>query len=409
MLLRITNGSTTVVLDSNTGSPATGLVGAVYIPTEGDGQTATETIEVVFSGVSDSIISAMTTVRRLLEQAKEAQINPGIARVYVEYAITSTLAAWRSEITSGRLVWSPDRLQRQLQNTTAVGQLGIVITRLDYWEGPEEDLIESASIINGTSSPYNAMTLTAPTGDLPTPVYVEMVNQNADIDARRFLLTMDSFAGLTTNQHLLTSGAGAKSWVGAVTHDNLTWTLAIPNAVAAKLTGFDINVAAAFTSLPDNVYVRATLYSLVSGSLYIPLSSGGEKYSSDRSLLNLGTVQVPRYINGNLVLVVSVYSTVSGSATMSFAQITPARGGVSLRLDDEWISNDAIIYYGVDNAAWYDAGTGRYPTVNSEGGPLMAWPGRTNRLYILFDEYGAFTPSRNLAVSVYARPRRRTL
>lgn len=409
MLLRISNGTTTVVLDSDSGSPATGLAGAIYIPTEGDGQTVTETIEVVFSGVSDSIISAMTTVRRLLAQAAEAQINPGVGRVYVEYAIVSSLASWRSELTGGRLVWPTDRLQRQLQNTTAAGQLGIVITRLDYWEGPEEDLIESYSILNGTSSPYNAMTLTAPTGDLPTPVYVEMVNQNPDNDARRFILTMDSFAGLTTNQHLLTSGAGAQSWGSAVTHDNLMWTLTIPNAVAAKLTGFDVNVAAAFSSLPDNVYVRATLYSLVAGSLYIPLSNGGEKYSSDRSVLNLGTVQVPRLINGNLVVVVSIYSTVAGSATLSFVQITPARGAVSLRLDDEWISNDAIIYDGANDGAWYDAGTGRYPTVSSEGGPLMAWPGRTNRLYILFDEYGSFTPSRNLAVTVYARPRRRTL
>lgn len=408
MLLRITDGTTTVVLDYDAGSPATGLAGAIYIPTEGDGATVTETIEVVFSGVSDSIIDAMSTVRRLLSQAAEAQINPGVTRVYLEYAILSSLALWRSELTGGRLVWSTDRLQRQLQNSTAVGQLGVIITRVDYWEGPQEDLVESYSILNGTTSPYNAVPLTAPTGDLPTPVYVEMVNQNPDNDARRFLLTMDSFAGLTTNQHLLTSGAGAKSWGGAVTHSNLMWTLTIPNAVVAKLTGFDINVAAAFSALPENIYVRATLYSLVDGSLYIPLSNGGEKYSADKKLLNLGTLQVPKLINGNLVVVVSVYAP-AGSATMAFTQITPARGGIKITASGEWTSNDAIIYDGANDGAWYDTGTGRYPMASSEGGPLMAWPGRTNRLFILYDEAGSFTPSRNLAVSVYARPRRRTL
>lgn len=408
MLLRITNGSASVVLHYDGGSPAFGLLGAIYIPTEGDGATVTETIEIAFGGVSDSIISAMTTVRHLLAQAEEAQINPGLPRVYLEYALYGT-TTWRSELTGGKLVWSTDRQQRRLYETTAAGQLGVIITRLDYWEGPQQALTESASILNGTTSPYNAMTLTAPNGDLPTPVYVEMVNQNATNNARNFHLTMDSFAGLTTNQHLLTTGAGAKSWGSAVTHNNLMWTLTIPNAVVAKLTGFDINVAAAFSSLPNNIYVRATLYSLVSGSLYIPLSNGGEKFSSDRKLLNLGALQFPRLINGNLVVVISVYSTVAGSATLAFAQITPARGGVRVRLDDEWISNDAIIYDGANDGAWYDAGTGRYPTASSEGGPLMAWPGRTNRLYILFDEYGSFTPSRNLAVSVYARPRRRTL
>lgn len=407
MLLRITDGTTTVTYSANTGSPTFGLAGAIYIPTESDEPTATETAEIVFNGPSASIVSAMTTTRRLLAQAAERLVNPGIGPVYVEYSIADGLPAWRSLLHGGRVVWPTERNDRQLQNTYATGTLGLVFTRLNYWEGPQEALLESAGINNGTLG--NAVNLTAPSGDQPAPITVEIVNQNADNDARNFYLNLDSFAGLPTSNHLLTTGAGAKSWAGAVNYNFLQWVLPIPDAVTAKLTGYDVNIIGAFSSLSAGIYLRATLYSLVDGSLYVPLSNGGEKYASDRKLHNLGTLQFPKLINGNLVVAISVYATVAGSGSLTFAQLAPARNAVHLEATGEWTSNDAVLYDGANDTAWYDSGSGRYPSVSAHGGPLMAWPGRTNRLFVLYDEFNAFNPSRSLALSVWARPRRKTL
>lgn len=407
MLLRITDGTTTVTYSANTGSPTFGLAGAIYIPTEADDLTVTETAEIVYNGPSASIISAMTNTRRLLAQAAERLVNSAIPVVYVEYSIADGLPAWRSILHGGRVVWPTERQERQLQNTYATGTMGLVITRLNYWEGPQEALLESAGINNGTLG--NAVNLTAPSGDQPAPITVEIVNQNPDNDARNFYLTLDSFAGLTGSNHLLTSGAGAKSWAGAVTHNFLQWVLPISDAVTAKLTGYDVNIMGAFSSLSAGVYLRATLYSLVDGSLYVPLSNGGEKYASDHKLHNLGTLQFPKLINGNLVVAITVYSTTAGNGTLLFGQLTPARNAVHIESTGEWTSNDAILYDGANDTAWYDSGSGRYPSASARGGPLAAWPGRTNRLFVLYDEFSAFSPSRSLALSVWTRPRRKTL
>lgn len=410
MILKITDGTTEVILHNDGGSPSVGLAGARYIPTEGSGDTVTETIEQVFTGSTTNMLTQMNRVRRLLAQAAEAQVDPGVPKVYVHYDVY-TGDLWRSELVSGQLVWSTDRHMRQLQETSTLGEMAIVITRLNYWEKPTtETLFETGSIYNGPTSPYNAITMTAPSGDQPTPIKVEIENFNADLSARNFYLTMDSFSGLTTNQHLLTSGAGAASWSSAPDHDTLLWTLAIPSAVIGKLAGMSVNVVAGFTSLPANIYIRATLYNLIAGSLYVPLDNGGEKFTADRKLHNLGTVQFPKLANGNLVMAISLYSTAaSGSATLSFVQITPARRALHLRLDDDWADGDLVTYDGENDVAYYDNGVSWDSTVSAEGGPLLAWPGRTNRLFILFDEAASFSGSRQMIVAISARPRRKTL
>jgi hypothetical protein len=404
MLLRITNGTTTLTLHSDSGTPATGLYGARYIPTEGDGAMVTETIDVVFGGTPANILASMSTVKRLLSEAAATD-------VYLEYTLIDGGTVYRSPIISGSVVWSDDRLKRQFHATTTAGECAVILTRKDYWEGDEETLGDGL-IVNGTSSPYNAITLSnfAVSGsNLPVPVTVTMQNESdADLVAPTIYLNMDSFGGVTTNQHLCATGAGAVSWSANLVYGlNPLWYITVPDALIAKYAGKDVHVLATFTSFSTPLYLRAGLSSLYD-SIYQRIQIGSEAYTINRELINLGTLQFPKSATAGLRVSISGYSVPSGSATLAFVQLMPAAGAVRLDVSHEWQQDDYIIYD--ENGSVYDNGTTQYSNVRKSGGPLMAWPGRTNRLSVLFEESGGnYNATRQTNVTVTARPRRSTV
>lgn len=401
MILRITNGVTTLILHSDSGTPALGLYGARYFPSKGDGVTVTETIDVVFSGISDGVLTAMSTVQRLLS---EAAITP----VYLEYSLVSGATVYRSPVVSGRVVWSAERQNRQFWDTTTTGECAIIVTREDFWESTvETTLVDGAGITNGTASPYNALALGAVGGDLPAPVSVWLQSNNgADVLARAVYLNMDSFAGLTTNQHLVTSGSGAQSWGAGLTYNQLLWTMTPSSAVVAKLAGKAVSVIAAFSVLPSDMYLRASLYSLYDG-VYQQIAVGVERYANGQLLIDLGALQFPAAAHSGLVVAVTGYRAAAGSATLSFVQLMPAKGAIRLDVTHEWKFQEEIVSR--SDAAYYDTGTAQYSNVSRAGGPLMAWPGRTNRLTVLMGESAAYNASRQMIVTVKARPRRSTV
>lgn len=401
MILRMTNGTTTVILHSDSGTPATGLYGARYFPSRGDGLTVTETIDVVFSGISDGVLSAMSTVQRLIAEAATVP-------VYLEYALVPGATVYRSPIVSGRVVWSTERQNRQFHDTTTSGECAIALTREDFWESTTETtLMDGISILNGTTSPYNALTLGTVTGDLPTPVSVELQSNNgADLLARNVYLNMDSFAGMTTNQHLVTSGSGARTWGAGLAYNNLLWTMTPSATVVAKLAGKAVSVIAAFSSVPGDMYLRAALYSLYDG-VYQQIAVGVEQYTNGQLLIDLGTLQFPAAAHSGLIVNVSGYRAAAGSATLSFVQLMPAKGAVRLAVTHEWKFQESVIYR--PDTSFYDTGTAQYSNVSRAGGPLMAWPGRTNRLSVLVGESAAFNASRAWVATVTARPRRSTV
>jgi len=401
MILRLTNGTTTLVLHSDSGTPALGLYGVRYFPTKGDGNEVTETIDVVFSGVSDSALSAMSTVQRLIAEAATVP-------VYLEYSLVPGGTVYRSPIVSGRVVWSTERQNRPVWDTTTTGECAIILTRGDFWESTTETTLNDGfSITNGTASPYNAVTLGSVGGDLPTPISVELQSNNAsDLLTRNVYLNLDSFAGLTANQHLVTSGADAKSWGAGLTYNQLLWTLTPSSTVVAKLAGKAVSIIAAFSVLPSDMYLRAALYSLYDG-VYQQIATGVEQYANGQLLINLGTLQFPAAAHSGLVVVVAGYRAAAGSATLSFVQLMPAKGGVRLDVTHEWKFQETIIYR--PDTTFYDSGLGQYSNVSRAGGPLMAWPGRTNRLSVLAGESAAFNASRQTIVTVKARLRRSTV
>lgn len=402
MLLRITDGTTTVTLHSDGGSPSSGLFGARYFPRDpGAAETVTETAEVGFSGTTETVIATINSIEKLLNAA--GQID-----TYIEYS-RNGLSIHRSPIVGGRVVWSDDRAKRQIYGAgDTVGEISVVWERANYWEANSDSTIGSFTVKNGIASPYNGVTLTTVNGNLPSPVKVKVYNGNGvEIDARNYYLSMDSFAGMTGTEHLFSSGA--VSWAGAITHATLMWIMPLTSTFLTKNAGDDVQVVAAFSSLSMGIYMRASLY-MVRDGLYVPIQHSGERYIVSK-LVNLGSLSIPTVANSGLALVLSVYSPTAGSGTLAFAQLTPADGAVWLDLAGYgWKSAESVVEDGLYEHAYVESGSDLLNLVRRSGGPLYAWPGRTNRLFLLFDEgSGAYDGTRDATLIVTHRPRRSTV
>lgn len=402
MLLRITDGTTTITLHDDASTPSLGAVGARYFPRDpGTGDSVTETADVVFSGWTADVISTLNAVERLLNAAGEID-------TYVEYS-RNGLNVHRSPIASGRVVWSEERANRQIYGAgNTSGEVAIIWERANYWEEASESNIGSFTIKNGNTSPYNTITLQTVNGNLPSPVKVKIYNGNGlEIDARNFYLNMDSFAGMTGTEHLFSGYAN--SWGGAVNHSLLMWGISLSSTFLSKNAGQTVQVIAAYSVLTTGIYLRASLYRFRDG-LYVPSQHGNEHYVTGR-LNNLGTLTIPKSVTGGCVLAITVYASGSGSGTLSFVQLAPAAGAVALDLGGYgWKSAESVIEDGTKELAYVESGSAQLDLVSRSGGALLAWPGRNNRLHLLFDEgLGAYTPSRDATLIVTHRPRRSTV
>lgn len=410
MLLRITDGTTTITLNNDGGSVSTGLIGARYFPITGDGETTTEPITVAFAGTSSNALSSIREIKRLLSDAKVRQTEMGNARVYLEYQISSSDSVYRSEIIDGRDDWGESKQLRQIYESDVAGELTLFIERLDWWEASASVSVGSATIRNGNTSPYNIVTLSTIPGSLPTPLSIECVNAaGATLNARSFYLNVDAFAGMTTNQHLLIPSTATVSWTGSTTHSSILYALPLSATILSKLAGKSINVIAAFSSITSGIYLRAGLYSSY-GGVYAPLNTANEQYVvSSRTMFDLGTLEVPKVATGGLVVVITAYATVTGSATLSFAQVAPSSNAMKLEAAYTMAVGEKVGHDAIEDVAYFVSGGVNYPTVRKSGGPLFAYPGRTNRLHLLFDEHGSFNASRQMTVTVACRPRRRSI
>lgn len=402
MLLRITDGTTTVTLHDDASTPSAGLVGVRYFPRDpGSSDTVTETADVVFNGVTETVIGTLNVVERLLRAASETD-------TYMEYS-RNGLNVHRSPIFGGRVAWSEERANRQIYGAgNTSGEVAVIWARANYWELVAEQNIGSFTIRNGNTSPYNVIDLLPVTGNLPSPVTVKIYNNNGlELDARNFYLNIDSFAGMTGTEHLF--GGYNGSWSGAVTHHVLMWLIALSSTFLSKNAGKAVQVIAAYSLLSTGIYLRASLYRSRDG-LYVPIQHGNEHYVIGR-LNNLGTLTMPKDATAGIALAITVYSTSAGSGTLSFAHLAPADGAGWLDLGGYgWKSAESVVEEGLHQQAYVESGSLRLNLVSRSGGPLLIWPGRNNRLHLLFDEgLGAYHSTREATLIVTHRPRRSTV
>lgn len=405
MLLRITDGTTTITLNDDDGTATAPLVGARYFPRDpGNEATVTETADVVFDGSNSVLKTQVNHIERLLAQASQFK-RP---TVYVEYHHGITGYTQRSPLVGGRVVWNEERIWRQVYASPTTGELAVIWERANYWEGPDT-FLALTSLRNGNATPYNSVTFT-PEGTLPAPLRVQMTNNNGiGLWTDKFYLTVDHILGLGSSESFLAGGTTV--WSEAIDHDTRLFTLPIPDSLLTKAQGEEMQVLAAFSVLSSGLYLRASLYTSI-GGIYQRVAAGNEREVGFKRLLNLGTLPVPPggKATTDMALVLSGYMASGGSATLEFVQLTPARHAVELtQIGYQLTNGDAILEDSLNEQAYYTDGGNQWDIVQRSGGPLLAQPGVTNRLHLLFDEGISINPSRSMLVNVNYRPRRATI
>ncbi len=414
MYLALTNNTTTVVLNNDTLSVSAGMFGSRYFPRDGgDGETVVETIEQVFSGTVANVRATFATVKQLLSEATErARGNKRIPALYlIHNPAGGVLGAYRSEVVGGRHTWSANRNLRQMGETNTAGEAGIIIERVNYFETIDEvQLVTNWTIVNGNTLPYNYVTLGTPIGDLPSPVRISITNiEGVDILAENFYLQVDSFVGLTTSQHFLPGDSA--TWGAPITAEQMILEAAIPDAVLAKCGGEEMNILAAFTDLPSDIWLKPVLYTLREG-LYLPTLYGKEKNANGAKLVNLGALSIPASgyasATSGAVLGINARCSTAGTATLDFIQIAPARDMINLYYNDYDMPNNSVIH---DDGIfpYFQEGSNKFDTVFRTGGPLRVWPNRINRLTMLMEEGAAYDKTRNFRIDAWYRPRRNTI
>lgn len=409
MQLQLTDGTTTVTLSGT--SP---VVGCTYFPNtperkNGAYSDVTETAQVVLTGTAANIRTSINSIERLLEQAALRQMGGTNPKVYVNYAPVSE-TAHRSEVLEGRVIWDTNPGLRRLGDTNPTVRIGVIWRRRFYWEGAETSL-GTATINNGPTG--NTLTYNSITGSLPAPVRLTMTNPGASIATRRFYVAND-VANLfaTTDQFLYVAGGSESvTWSGSASHSNPLWTINVPTALAATLRGERYRVWAAFSSIPDNVYVRASVGTMIS-SIYNMGQAGGELLASGnngKQLMNLGALNMPPsgYIGTSAVfsIVLSFYANFGGSATLLWVMIAPAHTTLDLRQAGYNIAtNQAVVHDGIEGVDYLSLAS-KYPGIERTG-ELLVYPGQQNKLRFLWDEGNTFSASRQLSVAGVYRPRR---
>lgn len=409
MTLQISDGVNTVTLSGD----GVAIKSCTYFPTpperNGDSYNdVTETFNVILEGTPAAIITTVNTIEMLLDQAAtSARRNPD-KRLIASYNVTGIAETHKSEILEGRVPWDPNPLYRRLQGATTAVQIAIIWRRRYYWELADVAL-STNTITNGTGG--NSFAWSGIAGTLPAPLRLTLTNASGvSLPSRRFYILNDADNTMGTTA-FLTPATPTQSWGAGVDHNTLTWPIVVPQATAALMTGERYRILAGFTSLPDGVYVRASVYAYVSG-LYLLLQRGGDVLSTGKKLLDLGSLNLSPAGNigtpSSFAIVVTVYAPLAGSATLAWLQVSPAEPALTLYQNGFSLPNGStIVHDDMDDYA-YMLATQRHPLIDAEG-ELLLYPGRTNRLRILFDEDGAFVPSRQLQVSGTYRPRKLTV
>ena len=94
--------------------------------------------------------------------------------------------------------------------------------------------------------------------------------------------------------------------------------------------------------------------------------------------------------NAAAALAITVRAAASGGGTLDFVMLMPTDSYRRLRQNAYTIPNgEAIEDDGVEGGTYWLSGSSRYPTLRSSGAPLMVFPERDQRIYIILADENA--------------------
>lgn len=420
MLLRLTNGTTTLTL-----SGAGAYIGATYFPQSAAGDDhITEAFPVIVEGTEAAVRAALNAIDLMLRGARKGRERGAV--VYVEFRPTDSGEIRRSEVFDGFVNWSQVPAERSLYNVVSTVRAVVTIERLPTWQGPEVEIAISSTpnaertggvgIVNGDNAGSNTnwigIAAANVAGTRPAPVRLRITNTSGVTLAwRAFHMGVNAYSDpVNADLWLLDSdatGGGSASWLAGSDHNTLRWLFPLSATLLAQAAGKTFRVIAAFDNLTDTANLRCAVGSYV-GGVYVPTNLGQER-AGTRDLIDLGEFPIPPggygVANSAAALALTVRSSLAGSGVLDFVMLMPTDS--YRRMEQTGFSAPAFAAIednGIDGGAYMVSSTSRYPIVRAPGDPLRIFPGRTQRIYILFDEDGNYVPTRSVTVQVWYRP-----
>ena len=420
MLLRITDGTTTLTLS---GSGV--YLGATYFPASQSGtERIGESVPVILEGTDSAIRAAVQDIQQLLRAA--ANRNKTLtARYFVEFRPVDSGDIFRAELFGGDANYSQAPAERSLYNTTSTVRVTVTWERAPRWEGPEEELYLSSSSqsertggvslsINDNAGTPNwcGIASSRVKGTQPAPIRLRITNSSGSgLAWRNFYIGVNAYSSPgSADLWLLGSeatGGATSSWAAGTGHSALQWLIPLNATLLGQTQGRTFRVIGAFTSISATAAVRASVGPYVGG--VFDFGRIGPERQNVGGVIDLGEFPLPpggyNVANAAAALAITVRAAASGGGTLDFVMLMPTDSYRRLRQNAYTIPNgEAIEDDGVEGGTYWLSGSSRYPTLRSSGAPLMVFPERDQRIYIMADENGAWTAGRAITVRAWYRP-----
>lgn len=408
--LAIYDGTTTINLSGGTGT----INGCEYVPTPVPvseamaGGVIEDRIDLDLQGTAANMIADIDSLEDMFARARRRQTEQTGARIYLQYTVAAGEDTHRSEIVDGSVELSSDAGRRSF----AGGWLTVPLSvqRRPYWEGPEATLVNGTSIANGETGNYVDISAGSIEGTIPAPMRIQVQNTSGAAQAvRRIYIAANAFNDPANYTGFLLGDT--LSWTGASDHTTPRKTWSLTDAMLADQAGDRFHVLAAFTSLTTGAYFRAESQFFVTTDEVTNEVAGT---NSAYELLDLGTLRLPpggaNSVGNSIDVAMTARHTATGSGVLDFVQLLPAAEFRHIKQRDYQVNHLAyIVDDGIEDLLYILNGSDRWPRLVGYGKPPRLWPGRANRVYVLWDGDTGFDATKTANVYIYYRPRRAVL
>ena len=447
--LRLTNGTTTVVLDDPSltqyavmqYSPRSPEADATGAESDADGGEITnvryknvinEPCKVFFQNTLAGLQAVLGTINALFEDARTGRLP-----VYLELKVDDGGPWWRSQILYGRAtlneqVFAPWQMgSNGYEPLTSYKWLLLDLewTRRYYWEGAEAQLELTNGNLSNTHANlpvYNhddgdtggghhdnwwTVAASAITGDLPAPVRLQMLNSEPNAVDTVYLgrsskantygtnLQLESSAATVTGGSTVAdsdSSGGSVADFGVIATPQVVaqWTLskALLTATAGQWYRVMMRLSNATPGTIEGLRSRISIVgnvTLLHRTQWV--TAPDDPALTAFQLHDLGAVQLPPgLINPasprQLTLQLEMMREVGTSVRLDFLYLMPMESARTLVPKGYNTPNGTtLIDDGLSDLVYTFDGTDQLPNYIGYGGPLMIEPGRRNTYYALFD------------------------
>jgi len=447
MYRSISSGATEIVL-----SGVAPVRGCTYFPATAtrrgaEWQPVTETAEVNLSGTAAAIRAIDNGLNALFELAADRAATGAGERVFVNYKpVDGDAAAYRSEITEGRVVWSTNPGLRRLGDAYPVAQVAVIWTRAHWWEGAEAEIALSANgqaATTGGRTIYNnpangnwvQMAAAQVGGVLPAPVRLELSNTAGAVrNLRKLFLSVNAYSDPANLVHYLQGEArvsggtvdtdaahsGGQALAFTVSGAPVTFAWTLPAADLARTKGRRVRLVARFAGTTGGLYVTPQVRTATGAVLWTgdELSIGPLLYEAWR---DLGLVPMPPggYASAYAAHQLALIFRGTGIGLLDVLQLTPVDAFRYLEMPVPGVpvpNGAAAILDSIEGRAYVLASGAQTGLATSFGGGLALMPGVIQRIYILWQIHAGATAGEGdapigdtMSVRAYYRPRRVTV